>query len=75
LPVTGDCNATRACRSWPGRYRLLRRIADREAVVGVIGLGYVGPPLALRLAECGLPVLGFVPRHECTERPIRGREV
>jgi UDP-N-acetyl-D-glucosamine dehydrogenase len=27
--------------------------------VGIIGLGYVGLPLALRFAEVGLPVLGF----------------
>lgn len=27
--------------------------------VGVIGLGYVGLPLALRFAEAGIPVLGF----------------
>jgi len=27
--------------------------------VGVIGLGYVGLPLALRFAECGFSVLGF----------------
>jgi UDP-N-acetyl-D-glucosamine dehydrogenase len=34
-------------------------IADRSATIGVIGLGYVGLPLALTLAEAGFPVLGF----------------
>jgi UDP-N-acetyl-D-glucosamine dehydrogenase len=36
-----------------------RRIKDREAVVGVIGLGYVGLPLSLVFSEAGFPVLGF----------------
>ena len=34
-------------------------IAARRAVVGVIGLGYVGLPLALTFAEAGFPVVGF----------------
>jgi UDP-N-acetyl-D-glucosamine dehydrogenase len=38
---------------------LLRRIREREAVCGIIGLGYVGLPLALQLARTGYPVLGF----------------
>ena len=38
---------------------LLARIHSRQAVVGVIGLGYVGLPLALRFAQCGLKVIGF----------------
>jgi len=36
-----------------------RRIEAREAHVGVIGLGYVGLPLALEFAEAGLRVTGF----------------
>jgi UDP-N-acetyl-D-glucosamine dehydrogenase len=38
---------------------LLARIADRSARVGVIGLGYVGLPLALLFEESGFPVTGF----------------
>ena len=38
---------------------LLDRIAGRSAVVGVIGLGYVGLPLALRFVEAGFRVVGF----------------
>lgn len=38
---------------------LLRRLNERTAVVGIVGLGYVGLPLALRFAEVGYPVLGF----------------
>jgi UDP-N-acetyl-D-glucosamine dehydrogenase len=43
-----------------GRERtLLARIAARRARVGIIGLGYVGLPLACTFAEGGFPVLGF----------------
>lgn len=41
------------------RSLLLGKIADREATVGVIGLGYVGLPLALVFEEAGFPVVGF----------------
>jgi UDP-N-acetyl-D-glucosamine dehydrogenase len=36
-----------------------KRIADRSAVVGVIGLGYVGLPLAHAFHAAGFRVLGF----------------
>ncbi|MBA4062831.1 MAG: nucleotide sugar dehydrogenase [Isosphaera sp.] len=38
---------------------LLARFADRSATVGIIGLGYVGLPLARAFAAAGLRVLGF----------------
>ena len=38
---------------------LLRRIRAREVVCGIIGLGYVGLPLAVQLAKSGYRVLGF----------------
>ncbi len=38
---------------------LLKIINDRSAVVGIIGLGYVGLPLALAFTEKGFRVLGF----------------
>jgi UDP-N-acetyl-D-glucosamine dehydrogenase len=38
---------------------LSRRIAARDAVCGVIGLGYVGLPLAVEMGNAGLRVLGF----------------
>lgn len=34
-------------------------VQSRTAKVGILGLGYVGIPLALRIHEVGLPVLGF----------------
>jgi UDP-N-acetyl-D-glucosamine dehydrogenase len=39
--------------------QLLDKIASRSARVGVIGLGYVGLPLALLFEESGFPVTGF----------------
>jgi UDP-N-acetyl-D-glucosamine dehydrogenase len=38
---------------------LLDRIRARRATVGVIGLGYVGLPLAVELARAGFDVTGF----------------
>lgn len=38
---------------------LLEKIEDRSAKIAVVGLGYVGLPLLLRLAEAGFPVLGL----------------
>jgi UDP-N-acetyl-D-glucosamine dehydrogenase len=38
---------------------LFERIQDRKSKIGIIGLGYVGLPLALLFAEEGFPVLGF----------------
>lgn len=37
---------------------LIRDIESQEAVVGVIGLGYVGLPVAVSFAEAGFKVLG-----------------
>src|SRR5208337_4016648 len=38
---------------------LKSRIASRQARVGIIGLGYVGLPLALLYSEQKFPVTGF----------------
>ncbi len=38
---------------------LAEKIAQKTAVVGVIGQGYVGLPLALVFWEAGFPVIGF----------------
>lgn len=39
--------------------RLLARIASRKAVVGVVGLGYVGLPLVRAMHEAGFHVVGY----------------
>ena len=38
---------------------LMKKINKREAVVGVVGLGYVGLPLAVEKAKAGYKVIGF----------------
>ena len=48
------------------------KIADRSARVGVIGLGYVGLPLALLFEEAGFPVTGFDVDPAKTEALARG---
>jgi len=40
-------------------FGLKRKIEQHEAVVGVIGLGYVGLPLAVEKGKVGFPVVGF----------------
>ncbi|MES2177453.1 MAG: nucleotide sugar dehydrogenase [Gemmatimonadota bacterium] len=41
------------------KQQLLARIADRSATIGVVGLGYVGLPLAVEFARVGFKVIGF----------------
>jgi UDP-N-acetyl-D-glucosamine dehydrogenase len=53
--VSGD---ERAMPSEPAQ-RLIDRIRNRSAVIGVIGLGYVGIPLALAALRQGFRVVGF----------------
>ena len=39
--------------------KLLHKIENREIIVGVIGLGYVGLPLAVEKAKAGFKTIGF----------------
>jgi UDP-N-acetyl-D-glucosamine dehydrogenase len=43
----------------PVAEELLKKIENRSARIGVIGLGYVGLPLALEFARAGYHVVGF----------------
>ncbi|WP_235576103.1 nucleotide sugar dehydrogenase [Rossellomorea vietnamensis] len=38
---------------------LFNKIANKEATIGVVGLGYVGLPLAVEKAKAGYKVIGF----------------
>jgi UDP-N-acetyl-D-glucosamine dehydrogenase len=38
---------------------LVGRLTDKSAKIGIVGLGYVGLPLAKRYAAVGYQVLGF----------------
>ncbi len=51
---------------------LQSKIEQQDALVGVIGLGYVGLPLALAFAESGFEVLGFDVDQSKVERLTRG---
>ena len=42
-----------------GAEELLKRIQDRQARVGVVGLGYVGLPLSIELAKAGFRATGI----------------
>ena len=52
--------------------RLLAKIADRSAVTGVIGLGYVGLPLAMEFCEAGFQVLGYDISERVVDLLMRG---
>lgn len=41
------------------KLQLLRKIESREIAVGVVGLGYVGLPLAVEKAKAGFKTIGF----------------
>jgi len=47
---------------------LIEKAKDRSALMGVIGLGYVGLPLAVEFAEAGYKVLGF----DVSEKAVAG---
>ncbi|MBI3982220.1 MAG: nucleotide sugar dehydrogenase [Gemmatimonadetes bacterium] len=47
---------------------LVAKAADRTAVFGVIGLGYVGLPLVVELARAGYRVLGFDVNQRVVDR-------
>ena len=38
---------------------LIQKINSRQAVIGIVGLGYVGLPLMLRFTEAKFAVVGF----------------
>jgi UDP-N-acetyl-D-glucosamine dehydrogenase len=57
------------------RAALLERIHTRKARVGVIGLGYVGLPLAVEFARGGFDVTGFDVDPEKVAVVNAGREL
>jgi UDP-N-acetyl-D-glucosamine dehydrogenase len=52
--------------------QLTARLGERTAVIGIVGLGYVGLPLTLRYAEAGFRVLGIDIDGAKVERLNRG---
>jgi UDP-N-acetyl-D-glucosamine dehydrogenase len=47
---------------------LIRKAESREALFGIVGLGYVGLPLAVELAKAGYRVIGM----DVSERVVQG---
>ncbi|HEV8362119.1 MAG TPA: NAD(P)-binding domain-containing protein, partial [Gemmatimonadaceae bacterium] len=52
--------------------QLLRKIADHKAVVGVVGLGYVGLPLSMEFAKAGFKVIGYDVSKRTVDRLMKG---
>ncbi len=52
---------------------LLARIQNHDTVIGIIGLGYVGLPLAVAFAEAGFRTLGFDVKPEVVKGLNEGR--
>ena len=54
-------------------FNLKKKIEDHTALIGVIGLGYVGLPLAVEKAKVGFKVLGFDINPEKTAKINAGQ--
>jgi UDP-N-acetyl-D-glucosamine dehydrogenase len=52
---------------------LLKRIEDRKATVAIIGLGYVGLPLAVEFAKGGFKVIGYDVSERVCKNLMEGR--
>ena len=52
---------------------LLKKISNNTEVIGIIGLGYVGLPLAVNFAEAGIQVIGFEKSKEKAELVNSGK--
>ena len=52
---------------------LEEKIRDKSAVIGIVGLGYVGLPLAVAFAMAGFKVLGFDIRQKNVDSVNRGK--
>ena len=54
------------------RDRLLQRIESRQAICAVVGLGYVGLPLAMELCGAGFHVIGYDVQQRVVDLLMRG---
>jgi UDP-N-acetyl-D-glucosamine dehydrogenase len=52
--------------------QLLAKIENRTACIGIVGLGYVGLPLAVEFAKAGFRVIGYDVSKRLTEQLMRG---
>jgi UDP-N-acetyl-D-glucosamine dehydrogenase len=54
------------------KLKLIEKINRKEAVVGILGLGYVGVPLSISFAEAGFKVIGFDINSQKVEKLMKG---
>ncbi|GLY09082.1 nucleotide sugar dehydrogenase [Pseudobacillus badius] len=52
--------------------QLIAKLKNKTAIVGVVGLGYVGLPLAVEKAKAGYQVIGFDVQQEKVRKVNRG---
>src|SRR5688572_29542098 len=63
------CGGSMATHSTPTmKDKLLHKLEERTACIGVVGLGYVGLPLAIEFAHAGFRVIGY----DVSERVVDG---
>ncbi len=66
-------SARKRSRRVPTAEKLRERIDSKRAIIGVIGMGYVGLPLALEFCRSGFCVLGFDTDDKKVKTLNRGR--
>ena len=52
---------------------LINKLNNKSAIIGIVGLGYVGIPLAIRFAQVGYKVIGFDIDQEKTDKITAGK--
>ena len=52
---------------------LINKIKSEEVIIGIIGLGYVGLPLAKTILDSGFKVIGFDVDRDKVNRINRGK--
>ena len=52
---------------------LINKLNNKTAIIGIVGLGYVGIPLATRFAQVGFKVIGFDIDQEKTDKITAGK--
>ena len=55
--------------------KLLGKIKNKEVKVGVVGLGYVGLPLAVEKAKAGFKTIGFDVQEEKVKLVNEGKKL
>ena len=43
----------------PEKDKLIEKLDNKRAIIGIVGIGYVGLPLMIRYAEVGFKVIAF----------------